>query len=357
MPPLLEYLIFSDDSAGWLALLGVGIGLIFGFSAHRSAFCLRAAALEAWRRERGQRLYVWLTALGTAVLLTQLGVQTGWIDTANVNKLSNPTSLSAAALGGLLFGVGMALSRGCVSRLLVLSGTGNTRAILTLVIVAVVVQTSLTGSLAPLRLEIRDWWTLPPQWSTFLNVLPPTSGVTLGGGLLLVALTQAYRQQLPLTQIAAAMVVGAAPPLAWLVTTQFAAHSFDIVPAEGISFAGPAGEQLTKLMTDTNPAFDFSGGLLVGVLMGALLSSLLSRRFAWQYFDATSGTVRYVIGAVLMGFGATLVTGCSVGAGLTDGSMLLNSAWLALLFMWLGVGIADRLWDREPALLVQSSAN
>jgi uncharacterized membrane protein YedE/YeeE len=58
-----------------------------------------------------------------------------------------------------------------------------------------------------------------------------------------------------------------------------------------------------------------------------------------------------------MGFGATLVTGCSVGAGLTDGSMLLNSAWLALLFMWLGVGIADRLWDQEPALLVQSTAS
>jgi uncharacterized membrane protein YedE/YeeE len=69
------------------------------------------------------------------------------------------------------------------------------------------------------------------------------------------------------------------------------------------------------------------------------------------------GTVRYVIGAVSMGFGATLVTGCSVGAGLTDGAMLLNSAWLALLFMWLGVGITDRLWDREPALLVHSTAS
>lgn len=317
---------------------------------------MRAAAIEMWRGTPGESWLIWLTAASTAILLTQGVVAAGLIDTAAIGKLSSPSSLSAAALGGLMFGVGMVLSRGCVSRLLVLSGTGNTRALLTLLIVAVVVQTSLTGGLASLRLEIREWWMLPAHWSSLSDTVPSFSGLALGALLLLISLVHSYRQRLSLRSLAAALTIGAMPAMALLITSQYAAHSFDIVAVEGISFAGPAGQQLTELMTDTDPSLGFSGGLIVGVFLGALAAALTSKRFEWQYFNETSGTVRYLVGAVLMGFGATLVTGCSVGAGLTDSSLLLTSAWLAVAFMWLGVGLADRVWDQEPTLMAHRAS-
>ena len=351
-----EDLILHCESLGLLSLLGMAIGAMFGFAAQRSGFCMRAAAIEVWRGAPGERWLVWLTAASTAILLTQGVVSAGLVDTSAIGKLSNPSSLSAAALGGLLFGIGMVLSRGCVSRLLVLSGSGNTRALLTLLIVAVVVQTALTGGLAPLRLEIREWWVLPAKWSTLSASLPPFGGVALGTALLLLALWRNYRRRLTVSSLVTALVIGAMPALALLVTSEYAAHSFDIVAVEGISFAGPAGQQLTALMTDTDPSLGFSGGLIVGVFLGALVSALISKRFEWQYFTEESGTARYVLGAVLMGFGATLVTGCSVGAGLTDSALLLHSAWLAVLFMWLGVGLADRAWDRGPNLLAQRAS-
>ncbi|MCC7151215.1 MAG: YeeE/YedE family protein, partial [Rubrivivax sp.] len=54
-----------------LALAGALIGLLFGFFAHRSRFCLRSAVIEFARGTREGKLSVWLFTFSTAVLLTQ----------------------------------------------------------------------------------------------------------------------------------------------------------------------------------------------------------------------------------------------------------------------------------------------
>jgi uncharacterized membrane protein YedE/YeeE len=43
-----------------------------------------------------------------------------------------------------------------------------------------------------------------------------------------------------------------------------------------------------------------------------------------------------------------LAGGCAVGAGMTGGAIFALTAWLALVGMWLGAGITDRLLD-SPA--------
>ena len=55
----------------------------------------------------------------------------GQFDTNGLRQFSNRGSLSGAIIGGLIFGVGMALSRACSGRMLVLTGGGNLRALLT----------------------------------------------------------------------------------------------------------------------------------------------------------------------------------------------------------------------------------
>ena len=47
-----------------LAVGGLVIGLLFGFLAQRSRFCLRAAVLEFWGRSFGEKLSVWLFLAG-----------------------------------------------------------------------------------------------------------------------------------------------------------------------------------------------------------------------------------------------------------------------------------------------------
>ena len=71
-----------------------------------------------------------------------------------------PGSWSGAIIGGLLFGIGMVLSRGCSGRLLVLAATGNLRSVVAGLVFAVVAQMSLAGLLSPAR----DW--LAALWIT-----------------------------------------------------------------------------------------------------------------------------------------------------------------------------------------------
>ena len=51
---------------------GLVIGGLFGFFAQRSRFCLRAAVIEFWRGQFGEKLSVWLLAFSTAVVVMQL---------------------------------------------------------------------------------------------------------------------------------------------------------------------------------------------------------------------------------------------------------------------------------------------
>jgi uncharacterized membrane protein YedE/YeeE len=137
-------------------------GLGFGFFAQRSRFCLRAAVIEFWHGKFGDKLTVWLLAFGSAVVGVQLLIVTGALDVSTARQLSARGSLSGALLGGIIFGVGMTMTRGCASRLLVLSATGNLRALLSGLVFVVAAQASLSGVLAPWCLA-GGWWTVCPR--------------------------------------------------------------------------------------------------------------------------------------------------------------------------------------------------
>ncbi len=111
----------SDISSGrnfraWLlAIGGLVVGVLFGAFAQQSRFCLRAASLEFSRGAPKDRLPVWLLTFSAAVLCTQVLIHLGEVQANEARQLASPQSLSGALLGGLMFGTGMVLARGCAS--------------------------------------------------------------------------------------------------------------------------------------------------------------------------------------------------------------------------------------------------
>ena len=164
-----------------LATGGALIGALFGFTAQRSRFCLRAAVIEFWHRQLGEKLAVWLLAFSSAVVGVQALILLGALDVSNARQLAARGSLSGALIGGLLFGAGMIMTRGCASRLLVLSANGNLRALLSGLIFAVTAQASLGGALEPLRNSISGLWTVDGGATRDLLVI---TGAGHWGGLL-----------------------------------------------------------------------------------------------------------------------------------------------------------------------------
>lgn len=340
--------LINDIGAGKTSLvIGVGVGLLFGVFAQQSRFCLRAACVEFWRGAPREKFSIWLLTFGTALLATQALVETGLIEIGSIRQLNNAGSLSGAIVGGLLFGSGMVLARGCASRLLILSATGNMRALVAGLLVTIVAQASLRGGLAPLREAISSWWLVEGHLRGLARLLPPYGGVVMGGAFLLLAMVFVRRFQVSGWVATTAALTGGTVSLAWLLNSQHAANAFDIVAVQSVSFTGPAADTLMGLINSPSLPPSFEIGLVPGVFIGSLLAAVATRQFQWQAFTESTGTTRYLIGATMMGFGAMLAGGCAVGAGISGGSLLLGTAWIALFCMWLSAGATDWMVERE----------
>lgn len=329
------------------AIIGLGVGLTFGAFAQQSRFCLRAACVEFWRGQTGQKFAIWLLAFGAAMLGTQYFIETGVIDTGQIRQLNNAGSMSGAIIGGLMFGGGMVLAGGCASRLLVLSATGNMRTMVAGLIVTIVAQASLRGGLSPWREEISSWWLVDGSARSLAPWLPQHGGLMLGVVFLGLALWLAKRTNVSKWWSFAAVITGLTVAAGWLLTSLLAASSFDIVAVKSISFTGPSADTLMGLINQPNLPLSFDVGLVPGVFLGALLAALVTREFKWQKFTDDSGFTRFFVGAALMGFGSMLAGGCAVGAGVTGGVVLVITAWVALFSMWIGAGVMDWLVDRK----------
>ena len=347
---LIETSLVRLGETGATALAGALIGLLFGFFAHRSRFCLRSAVIEFARGTREGKLTVWLFTFSTAVLLTQAFVVAGWLDVSQARQLSARGSLSGAAVGGAMFGVGMILARGCSSRLLVLAAQGNLRALLSGLVFAVTAQSALNGLLSPLRLAISGWWTVEGGHARdvlALTGLGHVGGLAFGGLWLAAALVWARRQQVRFWGWFGAIGVGVTVALAWLTTFHIAHAAFDTMPpVQSLSFTGPAADMLMLVLSPPGQPLKFDLGLVPGVFLGAFVSALLWKELRLEGFQGGQAMRRYIVGALLMGFGGMLAGGCAVGAGVSGAAVFTLTSFVTLATIWAAAVLTDRLLDR-----------
>ena len=346
-----ESLIERAGENNVLAAAGVLVGFAFGFFGQRSRFCLRSAVIEFSHNVTGGRLTVWLFAFATSVLLTQALSYAGLFDASGARQLATRGSLSGAAVGGLLFGVGMILARGCASRLLILAAQGNLRSVLTGLVFAVTAQASWTGILAPLRTEISTWWTIEGGGARDLLAhggLGHGFGIVFGLVWLAAAVVWARRQKVPAWGWGGAIGVGVAVAAAWWLTYAIARVSFDPMPIQALSFTGPSAEVLNRVLFAGEKPLTFDLGLMPGVVLGSFAAAALFRELKLEGFQGGPGMRRYIAGALLMGFGGMLAGGCAVGSGLSGASIFNVTAWVTLCAIWAGAILADRIVDRDP---------
>lgn len=334
------------------ALLGLITGTVFGIAAQRSRFCLRAAVVEFARGTMGDKIAVWLLTFSTAVVWVQGAQMLGLIETADARMMAVPGSWSGAIIGGLMFGAGMVLARGCSGRLLVLAATGNLRSLVSGLIFAVVAQMSLSGMLSPMRDQIASLWiTSGGRNMNLLSTLglDQSMGLIFGLSLAVLALVFARRNRIGATRLVFASGVGFAVALGWFLTFSLSQVAFDPVQIESATFTGPSAHTLMFFL-DRNAVLEFDIGLVPGVFLGAFIAASLTGELKFQGFDSTSNMRQSMIGAALMGFGGMLAGGCAIGAGVTGGSIFAGTAWAALTAFWVGGMMTDWLVFQRGAL-------
>ncbi len=309
-------------------LLGLALGLAYGVLAQRSAFCLRRSLVGRWR-DCLPALGAWAMALACAIAGTRLAVAVGLISFEEHRFLAADLPLASVLVGGALFGAGMVLTGGCASRLAVLVGTGNLRALLVLVVFAVVALAAMKGALAPLRLALGA--ASVPDGGASLADLPGGEIWPLALALALAVL--ALRTAAPLSHLAMAGAIGLLVPLGWVGTGFLLLDDFDPIPLQSMGFTGPMADTLFWTVAATSIPAGFGTGLAAGVLAGSLAAALAAGEFRWQSLEGPRQTGRYLAGAAMMGVGGVLAGGCTVGAGLSGVSTASLAALLALAAM------------------------
>ena len=333
-----------------LALGGLVVGALFGALAQQSKFCLRAATIEFSQKTLGPKVAIWALTFSAAVACTQAAIWMGWLNASGARQLADRGSLSGAIIGGAMFGVGMCLARGCASRLLVLSGTGNLRALVSGLILTVVAQASLRGVLATPREFLAGLWMV--EGGRGREVLAWAGGGS-GSGLLLgvvwicFGIWIARRNEVGLREGSAAFGVGMTVAAGWVFTYAMSQASFEPVRLTSVSFTGPSADTLMGLINARSVPLTFDTGLVPGVFLGSMLAALSTGQCEWQGFEGPAGMVRYLIGAPLMGFGGMLAGGCAVGAGVSGGAIFALTGWLALASMWISAVATNSLLERR----------
>ncbi|MGH1413667.1 MAG: YeeE/YedE family protein [Pelagimonas sp.] len=349
--------VLSDHQM--VALIGLVGGILLGLAARLGRFCTLGAIEDALYGGSNVRLRMWGIAIGFAIMGSFGLMATGLMDGRESYYLSIRWMPLASVIGGLVFGYGMALSGNCGYGAVARLGGGDLRSFVIVLVMGVSTYVVLAGPLAPLRNAVFPQMDvtstdMPPGIAYHLSALtgisPPVIGLVVGAAIFLGSLMSKEVLQKPV-QIFWALVVGIAVISGWAGTAWVADSGFEALPVVSHSFAAPMGESILWFMTGSVRPLSFAVGSVAGIWVGAFAGSLIKGHFRWEACEDPRELKRQIFGAGLMGVGAVLALGCSVGQGLSAFSVLALSAPITFLAIFAGaaIGLHQLIVGFQPA--------
>lgn len=329
------------DSGWLLALSGCLVGAIIGYAARRSHFCTMAALERHWYAGDDGPLRAWVLAAMTALVATQLLSAAGIASIDTSFYLTEPLPIAGAVIGGLMFGVGMALVGTCGFGALVRLGGGNLRALVVLTglgLAALAAQRGITAHvraalLDPLSIDLTDLGgqSLGALLShvTGLEATLPLALIIGAAGFYWVFRSASFRADR--SRLGAGIIIGLCIAAGWVITSNYAAQAYFPVQVEAGSFVMPVGETILQIITVTGELPDYGIGLVVGVFLGAALSAFRSDDMRWEACDDARELSRHLLGAFLMGTGGVFALGCTIGQGVSAFSVMAISAPIVMI--------------------------
>jgi len=353
--------------AAWVpGLGGFAIGAAAGFAVRHAKLCSFGAIEDALMGGDSRRLRIFGLALGIAILGTQALIIGGILDPGSTTYTSPALPLVSILIGSLIFGAGMALVGTCGFGSLVRLGAGDLRSLIVILVLGATAYATLRGVLANLRIDVLERLSIamPDRVSSDMASLSSHAlgfevrailTIAAGTGLCLLALGDARLRRAP-RLLSAGIALGVLIVAGWIVTGSLG-DEFDVPSRpQSLTFVATIGKALYAGVLNVSNFADFGVGSVFGVVAGAWLAAWRSTELRWEAFDDDHEMRRHLVGAGLMGVGGILAGGCTIGQGITAGSMLALSWPFALGGMVLGarLGIA-LLVDGPVSEIVQRS--
>ena len=332
-----------------VALIGLFGGILLGLAARLGRFCTLGAIEDLLYGGSDVRLRMWAMAIGTAVIGSFALIGLGLLQGENTFYLSIRWMPLASILGGLMFGYGMALCGNCGYGAIARLGGGDLRSFVIVLVMGVSTYVVLAGPLAPLRdllfHQAEVTTEIPPglaHHAAALTGLPVVwIGIAVGVGFCLLALGSSGLRGDP-RALFWSIVVGLAIVTGWAGTQWVYDTGFAGLPVVSHSFSAPVGETILFAMTGGSREISFAVGSIAGVWGGAFIGSLIKGHFRWEACEDPRELRRQIVGAAIMGAGAVIALGCTVGQGLSAFSLLAVSAPVTFLAIFAGAALGLR---------------
>lgn len=328
-------------------LTGLLCGLPLGFVMQRGRFCITGAFRDMYVIKSHRMFVALLIAISIQAVGLAIFFDTGVLTESPAENFAP----FAVMIGAFLFGIGIILAGGCATGTWYRAGEGligSWIALFTYMLLSAIMRTGPLGGVnETLRNITLDHRTIHEtlgisHWVLVLILVGVTSWLVI---------KQLRKPQAKLATLkpkksglahllfekrwhpfVTATLIGVIALLAWVWSVP-TGRNF------GLGITGPSANIMQFLITGESKFINWGVFLVLGILIGSFIAAKGSNEFRWRVPD-TATVLRSAVGGVVMGIGATLAGGCSIGNGLVETAFFSWQGWVSLPLMIFGTWVA-----------------
>ncbi|MFP7358440.1 YeeE/YedE family protein [Kurthia gibsonii] len=341
-----------------IQMVGTGLlcGALLGFVLQRGRFCLTGGFRDLYLT-KNTRMF---NALLLAIAIQAVGVY-ALIHFDLLVYEAGTYSFVAVALGSFIFGIGIILAGGCATGTWYRAAEGLVGSWIALIFYMLTSAMMKTGAFKPIHdalqsMQVRD------------NSIARTFGVNVWvliiffiGVVALILVKEARKPKIFIPQLkpkktgiahilfekrwstyVTASLIGVISILAWVFSEASGRMS-------GLGITTPSANIVQYAVTGDVQYINWGVFLVLGLLIGSYIAAKGSGEFRLRVPDPKT-IVSSLCGGVLMGFGASLAGGCTIGNGLVQTAMFSWQGWISLGFIILGVWTATYFVFVRPTI-------
>ncbi|PAE16586.1 hypothetical protein CHH91_07955 [Virgibacillus sp. 7505] len=330
-----------------MILTGLLCGALLGFVMQRGRFCLTGGFRDMYLSKDNRMFY----ALLIAIAIQSVGVYT-LISLGLFEFNAGSLPIVAVIIGSFIFGIGIIFAGGCATGTWYRAGEGLIGSWIALAGYMLVAAMMKTGVLLPLDTAVKE---VQVESNSIAATFGLNNWVLIAILVVIVGFVVFRTLRKPTVKIpglkpkktglahilfekrwhpfVTAILIGLIAILAWPLSVATGRIA-------GLGITTPSANILQYLVTGELSFINWGVFLVLGIFLGSIFAAKMSGEFRFRLPDLKT-TINSFSGGLMMGFGAALAGGCSIGNGLVMTAMMTWQGWISLGFMMLGTWTAS----------------
>lgn len=330
-----------------MIISGLICGALLGFVMQRGRFCLTGGFRDMYLVKNNRMFY----ALLLAIAIQSVGVYT-LISLGIFEFSAGSLPVVAVIVGSFIFGLGIIFAGGCATGTWYRAGEGLLGSWIALAGYMLVAAMMKSGVLLPIDTAVKE---TRIETNSIADTFGINNWIVIAIFVGIVSIIMYRELKKPRLKIpglkpkktglahilfekrwnpfATAAIIGVIATLAWPLSVATGRIG-------GLGITTPSANILQFLVTGEISFINWGVFLVLGIFLGSLFAAKMSGEFRFRMPDAKTAISSFG-GGLMMGFGAGLAGGCSIGNGLVMTAMMTWQGWISLGFTILGTWTAS----------------